>query len=415
MEKGRKPAIIAVIATFLFCAPQVLRAQADPIKIGFAHVFSGGMSTFGQVAKQGIEEAVKEINDSGGVLGRRVKLVYADTKVNPEVAKEAIARLVEKENVAAVVGIVSSAVGIAVTPMMKELERPLLITHAMASQITDSLHNKWTFRLTWNLDQCYSGAANLASGLGPVEWTTVGPDYGFGQDSWKYFKKYLSQLGEFDFKEGVFAPLSTQDWGEVIDKLEKSGAEGLLVSLWGNNLKNFIKQAHGRGFFEGKEVICSVGGSVEVFMALRYLDMPKGIWFGSPYWYEAYGNASNKKFVEAYQSLSLSEIPPSYAAYMPYAGAHILKVAMEKAQSAEGDMVAQALSGLTVTNLPVGPTTLRASDHQAVFDFSFGRTSGGSAKYVTLFRGLSDIKRFAGAEVTPLPTTKFTDANEPLE
>ncbi|MBI4963202.1 MAG: ABC transporter substrate-binding protein [Desulfomonile tiedjei] len=373
-----------------------------PVKIGFAHVFSGPMATFGDVARQGAQIAANEINGAGGILGRKVELVYGDTAAKPDVGKPEIERLINSEGVAIVIGIVSSAVAKAVTPAMNDLKCPLIITHAMLDEVTGSLCNPWTFRMTWNMDQCYKSSAIIAKNSGAKKWTTVGPDYGFGQDSWKYFMRYGNNLGGMSFEQGIFTPLGTKDWAPVIEQLRtKSNADGIMLSLWGNDLKDFLRQAHRDGLLEGKTTVCAVGGSVEIFTALGVLDMPKDVWFGSPYWYEAYNNASNANFIKSYGALSAAEIPPSYAAYNSYAAIMMFKAAVEKAGSFDRADVAATLSGLTVADLPVGSTTFRGEDHQAIFDVAFGKTSAHVSKMYKRIRSLDSIKLFPGKEVTP--------------
>jgi len=360
------------------------------------------MATFGQVARQGAQLAVNEINGEGGVDGQILEIIFADTATNPDVAKSAIENLVKKENVSVVIGIVSSAVAKAVTPMMNDLKCPLIITDAMSDEVTGSLCNPWTFRMTWNMDQCYKAAALLAKDLGPKKWTTLGPDYGFGQDSWKYFMKYGQQAGGLTFDQGTFVPLGTKDWAQVIGNLKKTSSdEGLMISLWGNDLKTFLQQANRDGFLKGRTVMCPVGGAVEIFMALGFLDLPQGIWFGSPYWFEAYDNSFNDVFVKAYASFSLSGIPPPYAAYNSYAAVKMFKTAVWKAESSDRTAVAKALSGILVDGLPVGAAMFREGDHQAVFDVAFGKTSAHPSKYYRRIRGLDPIKKFKGLAITP--------------
>jgi branched-chain amino acid transport system substrate-binding protein len=390
----------AVLAALLVVLSVTSPAVAA-IKIGFAHVFSGPMATFGEVARQGAELAVKEINAVGGINGQTVEIIYADTAAKPDVGVKAVQKLVQEDKVDIVIGLVSSAVAIAVTPMMQDLKCPLIVTHAMAEEVTGSKCNPWVFRITWNLDQCFKGSAVLAHSLGAKRWTTLGPDYGFGQDSWKYFQRYFVQLGQHDFDKGEFVPMAANDWKPIIKKLADSGADGVMISLWGNNLRDFIRQAHEEHFFENRSVLCPVGGSVEIFTALGFLDMPQGVWFGTPYWYEAYENELNKRFVAAYKALSASEIPPSYAAYNAYAAVKMVKGAVEKIGAADRAAIAKGLSGLTVSDLPVGPVTFREEDHQAIYDIAFGKTNNRAAKGSKRIRGLDTIRTFAGKEVTP--------------
>ena len=94
-------------------------------------------------------------------------------------------------------------------------------------------------------------------------------------------------------------------------------------------------------------------------------------------------------------------MPPSYAAYNSYAAVRMFKAAVEKAGSFDRVAVAKALSGLTVADLPVGPTTFRAEDHQAVFNVAFGKTSVHVSKLYRRLRSLESIRVFRGNEVTP--------------
>ncbi|MEW6350832.1 MAG: ABC transporter substrate-binding protein [Thermodesulfobacteriota bacterium] len=394
--------IFFVALGVIFQLSAVFAAEPDaPIRIGLAHVFSGGMAKFGNVARQGAQLAVTEINQGGGVLGRPLELVDADTAVNPDVAEKAVQKLVMQDQVSVVMGIVSSAVAKRVAPLVNSLKCPLIVTHAMAQEITTTIRNPWVFRITWNLDQCYKASALVAKEMGATRWTTVGPDYGFGQDSWQYFKRYLSEFGDYSFDAGVFLPVSTTDWKPVVEKLRDSRADGIMVSLWGDNLRGFLKAAQAIEAFKDKKVLCPVGGSVEEFVALRFLYMPQGVWFGSPYWYEAYDNASNKTFIERYQALGDARIPPSYAAYNTYAAVRMFKAAVEKAGGPGREAVARALEGLTVADLPAGPTTFRKEDHQAIFTVSFGKTSGRAAANTSRIQGLVSIRRFDGALITP--------------
>src|SRR3546814_10929164 len=54
-----------------------LRA-AEPIKLGALLPFSGGLELFGNQAKLGLDLALNEINDAGGILGRPVELIFED-------------------------------------------------------------------------------------------------------------------------------------------------------------------------------------------------------------------------------------------------------------------------------------------------------------------------------------------------
>ncbi len=83
-------------------------ADGEALRIGLLLNFSGG-SARSEERRQGFELAIKHINDAGGVMGRPVEVVAADSTLDPEVAVEAARRLVEEEGIHALVGPSSSA------------------------------------------------------------------------------------------------------------------------------------------------------------------------------------------------------------------------------------------------------------------------------------------------------------------
>jgi branched-chain amino acid transport system substrate-binding protein len=386
-----------LIALVLVLIPGVSFCQT--IKIGLLHVFSGPMATFGQVAEQGARLAVEEINASGGLLGRKLEVVTADDQAKPEAGLKGVEKLVTQDGVDIVVGMVSSAVALKVAPEMDRLQTPLIITGAMADDLTGPKHSPWVFRMTWSTRQALKGSALVAkSELKADTWSTLGPDYGFGQECWDYFKRFLEDLGSYKFVSPEFSPVATKDWKPYIDKLNASGAKGVLISLWGNNLRDFIKQANAEKFFDGKEVICVVGAGVEVFFPLGFLDMPVGVWFGGPYWHDAVDTPLNAQFIDAYTRLNLTGIPPSYAVYTTYAAVKMYAEAVRSLGTTNKKEVAKALEGLTL-ELPGGSTSMGRADHQAIFPLVFGRTSDKPSKYGKRIRGLDPVKTFSSNEL----------------
>ena len=73
--------MIALIAVFVAAS---YAFSADVVKFGVNDVRSGPFKPAGDRTVWGIEAAVKEANESGGVLGRKIELVIEDTQLKPE-------------------------------------------------------------------------------------------------------------------------------------------------------------------------------------------------------------------------------------------------------------------------------------------------------------------------------------------
>ncbi len=370
----------------------------EPVKLGFIYILSGPFATYGEFAKKGALMAVDEINKSGGILGRRVEAYFEDSTAKADVALRAIRKLVLQQKVDALIGFDSSGVAKSVVGTIAQLKTPLIITHAATPDVTGSQCNKYTFRISVNLAQNVKAGAILASKMKAKKWTTIGPAYAFGFQSWEYFQKYLKELkpdAEFFKKDEVaFPPFKTTDFSPYITKVMNSKPDGVLISLWGGNLVNFIRQARDMGFFKGDfEVLITLGAAVEVLSALGK-KMPEGLWVGTRYWFLANQSEINKRFVTNYHKRYNAY--PSYNAHGAYSAVYAYKKAAEKVGSIDKDEIVKGLEGLSI-ELPVGKVYIRPQDHQAVCDATWGKTKF-SPDYP--FAILDPIKTFAGTMVT---------------
>src|SRR5262249_44833358 len=84
-------------------APALVRAQADAIRIGHLTTLTGFLGPLGEYAVMGVKLAAEEINNGGGVLGRKIELVMEDS-VNPQTASAKAERLIERDKVVMIIG-----------------------------------------------------------------------------------------------------------------------------------------------------------------------------------------------------------------------------------------------------------------------------------------------------------------------
>lgn len=396
--KRKSFAPVLVLLVVVFFAGIGLAAD-KPVKIGFAYIMSGPFATYGQFAKQGAELAIDELNAKGGVLGRKVESFFEDTAGKPDVGIRVIRKHVFENGADVVMGLDSSGVASAVAPVMTELKTPLIITHAATPDVTGAKCNRYTFRISLNINQNIAMASAIAADMKAKTWTTAGPDYSFGHQSWEYFQKYLSRKKPgavfLPQAELAFSPAATTDFSSYITKIMNSKAEGVLISLWGGNLIDFVRQASDMGFFDGKrDILMTLGAATEVLYALKD-KMPTGIWVGTRYWFLANDTPVNKAFVEAFHKRYNAY--PSYNGHGAYAAVKAYAAAAEKVKSTDKEKIVEGLRGLTL-ELPVGKITIRPEDHQALTDGAWGLTAADPNYPIRI---LKPIRRFTGDEITP--------------
>ncbi|HEX7386368.1 MAG TPA: ABC transporter substrate-binding protein [Castellaniella sp.] len=384
------------VAGMLSSAP----AQAqDPIRIGGIYLMSGSAATYGEFAKQGATLAIDEVNAKGGVLGRQLHLQLEDGQGKAATAIQLARKMVYQDKVDFMMGLDSSGVAQGLVPVLPELGKPFIITHAATPDATGKLCNKYTFRDSVNVAQMMAGGAEIAAKTDAIKWTTIGPDYAFGHQSWEYFSDNLKAHNPkvvLMSDQLAFPRFGAEDYTPFINSVMQSKPDGVLISLWGGDLVNFVRQANERGFFkQGYKVFMNVGAATEVLTALGD-QMPAGVWLGTRYWYASWDNPMNKHFVEAYKKAY--NHPPSYNAEGAYTAIYAFKAGIEKAGSVDSEKFINALSGLTI-QAPTGNLTFRKGDHQALIGPTWGLTSAMNTE--DKIRSLTQIHNFDGAKVTP--------------
>ena len=95
-------------------------SNSSTIKIGYFGPLTGGTAQAGQAALNGVQIAVNELNEAGGVLGKQLEIVSYDDKSSPEEAVKAATKLVQVDKVNAIFGSLHSANVQAAAPVIEE-------------------------------------------------------------------------------------------------------------------------------------------------------------------------------------------------------------------------------------------------------------------------------------------------------
>ena len=160
MKRAIVSSFIALVFVLMSCFGAM---AASTVKIGFVYIMSGPFSAYGQFAKQGAELAIEEINAAGGINGQQVEGFFEDSTGKADVALRSIRKLVFQDKVDMLIGLDSSGVAKTVVPSIEQMKTPLIITHAATPDVTGSVCNKYTFRISVNIAQNIKAAALLAN------------------------------------------------------------------------------------------------------------------------------------------------------------------------------------------------------------------------------------------------------------
>jgi urea transport system substrate-binding protein len=120
MRTAKALVVLAILGVAAFIAWRQYFVPAPPIKIGVLHSLTGTMATSEKPLVDGVRLAVEEINAQGGLLGRQLEMIVADSRSDPDVAAAEAERLITKEGVKALFGCWTSSCRKAVKPVVEK-------------------------------------------------------------------------------------------------------------------------------------------------------------------------------------------------------------------------------------------------------------------------------------------------------
>ncbi len=351
------------------------KGEKEPVKIGGVFSMSGVVAAWGRAGRMGAMMAAKEINEEGGILGRKIALRFEDDTVNPEVGVRKVRKLALEWGADLMLGSNSSGVALAIVPVLKELKKIYTIPCAASPRITTEAFNKYVFRVHPNCYQIGAGGAAIAAKTDATRWTVIGPDYSYGYDSWGAFITHLIDLKpDIEVLEVQAWPkFAAGDYTSHIVKLLDAEPEGVYSPLWGGDFITFVKQAQRYGFFDKIDIFLTPAGlALDAFYGLK-TDVPLGIYSAAHgYWFEHPETARNKDWVSRF--VDMWGEYPHIVAHDSYSIIYLYRDAAEKAGTLETDAMIEQMEGMKFTT-PGYDRYIRKEDHQAVSDVPWGVTA----------------------------------------
>jgi branched-chain amino acid transport system substrate-binding protein len=113
------------------------QGQADEILIGEYGSLTGTTATFGISTMNGIEMALDEVNQNGGLLGKTVRVIVEDDQGRPEEAQTVVTKLITRNRVVALLGEVASSRTLAAAPVAQQMGIPMVSPSSTNPAVTE--------------------------------------------------------------------------------------------------------------------------------------------------------------------------------------------------------------------------------------------------------------------------------------
>lgn len=293
----------AALAISLLAVPAL---AADQVKIGLLSTLSGPGAGLGIDIRDGFQLAVKL---NGGKLGGLpAEVTVADDQASPDVGRQTADRLVKRDKVDFMTGIVFSNVMLAVGAPTFAAKTFYISANAGPSQLAGEQCNPYFFSASYQNDNMHEAVGKTVADKGYKRVALIAPNYPAGKDALAGFKRYYKG-GEIVSES--YTPLNLLDYGAELSKLRAARPDAVYIFLPGGLGINFIKQFVGAGLSKDMTLFGpGFSGDEDVIKAVG---TPMLGMFNTSQWAHDLDNPANKKFVAAFEK-EYGRLPTLYAA-----------------------------------------------------------------------------------------------------
>ncbi|MGB6068774.1 MAG: ABC transporter substrate-binding protein [Desulfomonilaceae bacterium] len=280
--KGRRFLVLLTVLIFglssLVCAHA---ANKKPIKIGAIFSVTGPAAWLGDPEKKTVQMIVEDINKSGGVNGYPLEVLIEDDETQEAKAVNAVEKLIDKDNVLAVIGPSISGSSLAVKPICEKDEVPNVSCAAAEKIVIPIAESKYIFKVPQLDSHVAIRILEQLKKMGINKIGIISSTSAFGNQGRLQLQRYAKEIGIQIVADETYAPKDT-DMTAQLKKIASSGAGAVVnwsiepaQSLVAKNMRQLgmkipLFQSHG---FGNPKYIQAAGEAAEgiIFPAGRLL------------------------------------------------------------------------------------------------------------------------------------------------
>jgi branched-chain amino acid transport system substrate-binding protein len=306
-------------------------AQTEPVRIGMITTLSGGGSGLGIDVRDGFMLAIEQ---EGGTLGgQEVELLVEDDAMQPDLAKQIADKLIKRDEVDILTGIIWSNLALAVVPAAVNDGVFYISPNAGPSQLAGRACHENYFNVAWQNDNLHEAMGQYMATNGFSKAYILAPNYPAGKDALAGFKRFYTG----DLAGETYTQLAQTDYAAEIAAIREAEPDSVFFFLPGGMGIAFMKQyaqsgldvpVFGPAFSFDQDILGAVG------------DAALGV-KNTSQWSKDLDNPANKAFVEAFQD-KYGRLPSLYAS-QGYDAARLIGSALAKASIDDPDAFRAAL------------------------------------------------------------------------
>lgn len=402
LSKGNKLSII-VVAAFLILVGIVVHATRtssnsnNVIKVGLLWSDSGSTASDEKAMTNSALMAIREINRSGGINGKKIVTYHEDYGGNPATAATKMRILLEKDQVNVVLGCDTSASRVAVLPILKK-DKGLLIYPVITEGkevspnviYAGSIPNQTTI----------PAIKYVMKKTGGKKVFIVGSDYIFPHTVNSIAKAVIENNGG-KVVGTQYEPLDNTDWSSVIAKIKQAKPDIIFSSSVGDSGVAFYKELKQQGINANKTPVIATAMYENNVRAMGGY-YASGIYTASSF-NEYVKTARAQNFVKKYDSKYHDGTVVNENTERAYDAVYLLKKAIQRShQFTNSKKLVKAFSNLTFNESPAGKVVIDGANHSAKLKAYISQIQrNGKWKILSTSKGL----------ITPQPWPKILYPN----
>ena len=329
-------------------------ALADTIKVGIIGPFSGPFALQGKNFQAGVEAWLATNGKS--VAGHDIEIVYRDLPTaNPQQSRALAQELVVREKVQYLGGVYFTPDAMAITPLLKQGNVPLVIFNAATSAIMTS--SPLVVRTSFTTAQTTTPLGKAAADRGIKKFVSVVTDYGPGVDAENAFKKAIEAAGG-EVAEAIRMPLNTTEFSPIMQRVRDAGAQGVFAFLpSGPPTLGFVKSFSDTGLKQAGVKLFAPGDLTQESDLPALGETAAGM-VTSFHYAVSHDSAANKAFVAAATKAIGSAEQLSFPAVGAYDGMYVIAKMIEATGGKQdAEKAVEAVKGLAWES-PRGPVRI---------------------------------------------------------
>ncbi|MDC0148897.1 urea ABC transporter substrate-binding protein [Rhodospirillales bacterium] len=346
-----------------------LAVTDDSVTIGILHSITGSMAISETGSVQAEKLAIKQINESGGVLGRQIKWIQEDGATDwPNFAEKA-KKLIVNDKVAAVMGCWTSASRKAVLPVFEQYNN-MLYYPTMYEGLEASRNIIYTGQEA--TQQILAGIDWIIKEKKPKTFYFVGSDYIWPRTSFKIARKHIEDKYGLKVIGEQYYPLGHTQFNSVINKMKLKKPDVIFSIVVGGSNVAFYKQITGAGVDLTKQTVITISATEDEVRGIGGENIVGTYMFAK--YFQSLPNENNQKFIKAFKEMWGDSIVIGDVTNNAYLGPWLWKAAVEKAGSFDIDKIkAVNGSGIEIANAPEGYVRIHETNNHLYSKLRVGR------------------------------------------